>query len=215
MVTLWSAKPPCAGSIPAYASDSLNLLVCLFRYTYMQVYAPVCSFLWYNIVMFIEKKKRWTKKQLVKAVRESSSFRQVIKTLGLIPAGGNYDQVKKYIDLYNLDIGHFKGRSWNKGMRGIGKPLISLNDILVNNSNYQSYKLKNRLFKDGLKKAECEMCGWCKTSPDGRIPLELDHINGDGRDNRLNNLRILCPNCHSLQPTHRGLNQNRKKRKNA
>ncbi len=51
------------------------------------------------------------------------------------------------------------------------------------------------------------MCGWNKTTKDGRLPLELDHINGDSRDNRLTNLQILCPNCHSLQPTHRGLNK--------
>ena len=50
------------------------------------------------------------------------------------------------------------------------------------------------------------MCGWAKISIDGRIPLELDQINGNRHDNRLENLRILCPNCHSLQITHRGMN---------
>lgn len=47
-------------------------------------------------------------------------------------------------------------------------------------------------------------------SEDGRIPLELDHINGDRHDNRLENLRVLCPNCHSLKPTHRGLNRSKR-----
>jgi 5-methylcytosine-specific restriction endonuclease McrA len=69
-----------------------------------------------------------------------------------------------------------------------------------------------RLFAAGLKKRECEVCGWAEVSADGRIPLELDHINGDKNDNRLDNLRILCPNCHSLQPTHRGLNQRRRQK---
>ncbi|MEX2398487.1 MAG: HNH endonuclease [Candidatus Saccharimonadales bacterium] len=57
-----------------------------------------------------------------------------------------------------------------------------------------------------MKLPKCELCGWDKRSIDGRTPVELDHINGDRYDNRLENLRVLCPNCHSLQPTHRGRN---------
>ena len=101
--------------------------------------------------------------------------------------------------------------SWNKGLKGIGKPLYSLKEILVKGSNFQSYKLKKRLFLANLKPQRCEECGWSNRSPDGRLPLELDHINGDSHDNRLENLRVLCPNCHSLKPTHRGRNRNRQK----
>ena len=86
-------------------------------------------------------------------------------------------------------------------------PRTKLEDILVKNSNFQSYKLKKRLFSAKLKKPRCELCGWAKKTADGRLPLELDHISGDSKDNRLENLRILCPNCHSLQPTHRGRNR--------
>ena len=86
------------------------------------------------------------------------------------------------------------------------KPKTDLNKILIQNSTFQSYKLKNRLFREGLKENKCEICGWAEKSEDGRIPLELDHVNGDHSDNRLENLRILCPNCHSLQKTHRGKN---------
>lgn len=85
---------------------------------------------------------------------------------------------------------------------------IPLCKILVRGSDYQSHKLKNRLLKEGIKPKRCEECNWAKTSSDGRLPLELDHINGDKRDNRLKNLRVLCPNCHSLKPTHRGRNIN-------
>lgn len=92
-------------------------------------------------------------------------------------------------------------------MRGVGKPIYKLEELLVLGSVFQSYKLKKRLFEAGLKKKKCEECGWSKSSVDGRIPLELDHINGVSHDNRLENLRILCPNCHSLKPTHRGLNK--------
>ncbi len=124
--------------------------------------------------------------------------------LGLREAGGNYEQIKKYIKEYGLNIKHFKGRGWNLGLRGIGKPLIPLEKILVKNSYFQSFKLKKRLFVVGLKPQYCEQCGWAKETKDGYLPLELDHINGNRHDNRLKNLQILCPNCHSLRPTHRG-----------
>jgi len=155
------------------------------------------------------RKRSWTKKQLQKAASQSTSIRQIISKLDLKPAGGNYEQINKYLKLYKISTSHLKGQAWNKGLKGIGKPIISLEKILVKYSRFQSFKLKKRLFKENLKNPKCELCGWNKKSIDGRIPLELDHINGDRYDNRLSNLRILCPNCHSLQPTHRGLNKNK------
>ncbi len=160
----------------------------------------------------MRRKRSWTIEQLTYAVRESTSYRQVLQKLGLRPAGGNYAQIKKYIKEHKLSVGHFKGKAWSKGLTGVGVFRRSLESILVEGSDYQSYKLKKRLFAAGLKKPTCELCGWAKQSKDGRIPLELDHVNGVGTDNRIENLRILCPNCHSLQPTHRGLNQKRKKK---
>lgn len=155
----------------------------------------------------MERFRSWDIESLRSAVKVSKSLRQVICSLGLIPAGGNYAQIKKFIKQYSLSTKHFTGQAWNKGMRGIGKPLIPLSEILVENSTFQSYKLKKRLFDERIKKPKCEICGWSKKTKDGRLPLELDHINGDRQDNRLKNLRILCPNCHSLQSTHRGLNR--------
>ena len=138
-----------------------------------------------------------------------SSIRQILGELGLRQAGGNYLQISKSIKELKLNTKHFKGRAWNKGLRGIGKPRLSLEEILISNTDYQSYKLKKRLFAAKLKPIYCEECGWAKISEDGRVPLELDHINGDSKDNRFENLRVLCPNCHSLKPTHRGRNQRR------
>ena len=153
-------------------------------------------------------KRSWSENQLRKAVEDSKSYRNVIKILGLRPTGGNYDQVKKYIKEYRLPIKHFTGKLWSKGLKLPFKPLIDLKDILVRNNTYQSHKLKKRLFSVRLKEPKCEMCGWAEMSSDGRMPLELDHINGRRHDNRIENLRILCPNCHSLQITHRGKNRN-------
>lgn len=155
------------------------------------------------------KKRTWTENQLRKAVPQCTSIRQLLGILNLKQAGGNYTQISKYLKEYAIDTQHFKGKGWNKGLSGIGKPRLALEKILVADNSYQSYKLKKRLFAAKLKSAYCEECGWAQKSKDGRIPLELDHINGNSRDNRLKNLRVLCPNCHSLKPTHRG--RNRKK----
>jgi hypothetical protein len=155
--------------------------------------------------------RSWSDEQLKSAIQTSKSVRSVLLKLGLVPAGGNYEQIKKHMSLLDIDSSHFTGKAWNQGsdFRTVvaARPI---EEILSINSNYQSYKLKKRLIKTGLKKAQCEMCGWNKRSIDGRIPIELDHINGIKSDNRLSNLRILCPNCHSLQLTHRGLNKTKK-----
>lgn len=153
------------------------------------------------------KQRSWSDDQLITAVKESSSVRAVINVLGLIPAGGNYLQVTLRIRDLNLDISHFKGKAWNKGMSYHTTVRPDLSALLVMNGKVQSYKLKKRLYEEGLKEQACELCGWSQISIDGRIPLELDHINGVHSDNRIENLRILCPNCHSLQPTHRGKNK--------
>lgn len=150
--------------------------------------------------------RKWSDINLAKAVISSGSYRQVLIKLKLRAAGGNYEQIKKRIHELGFDTGHFHGKLWNKGKKIEFIPRISLKKILVKNSSFQSHKLKNRLFAAGIKKQKCEICGWNKKSKDGRIPLELDHINGDRHDNRIVNLRILCPNCHSLQATHRGRN---------
>jgi hypothetical protein len=152
------------------------------------------------------RKRSWTKEQLKKAVITSFSYRKVLSMLGLREAGGNYAQIKKYITEYGLNTEHFKGKGWNAGFEGGYKPRVSLKEVLIKGSDIQSFKLKKRLFKEKLKPQHCEECGWKKKTPDGRLPLELHHINGNGKDNRLKNLIILCPNCHSLKSNYRGRN---------
>lgn len=156
------------------------------------------------------RRRKWNDQELRKAVETSSSLRKVIHALGLIPAGGNYEQIKKHIQERNLDISHFNGKGWRLGSTIPTVPAKSLQALLRKNTFVQSFKLKKRLFSEGLKNAACELCGWAGKSSDGRVPVELDHINGDRNDNRLKNLQILCPNCHSLQPTHRGRNIKRR-----
>lgn len=141
------------------------------------------------------------KEHLIQIVKESVSIAQVLRKLKLIPAGGNYDTIKKYIKEYNLNTSHFTGQGWLKGKTHTftQKPLSK---ILVDGKYYKSYRLKERLIRAGLKNRECEMCGIVKWN-NKVAPLELDHISGIKTDNRIENLRILCPNCHAQTPTYR------------
>lgn len=152
-------------------------------------------------------RRSWSDDHLVEAVKKSVSVRGVIRNLGLVPAGGNYTQVQHRIKALGLDTGHFTGKRWNLGIKYHTNTRLGLDVLLTIDSGVQSYKLKKRLFEEGIKQPKCELCGWDKQAEDGRIPVELDHINGVHTDNRIENLRILCPNCHSLQPTHRGKNK--------
>lgn len=151
--------------------------------------------------------KRWDENLLREAVKKSFSIRQVLQCLKLVEAGGNYEQIKKYIHFYKIETSHFLGKHANRGRKFPNKFILALDELLVEGSSVQSFKLKNRLFLEKIKFPKCEICGWAKQSEDGRIPVELDHINGKHNDNRIENLRILCPNCHSLQLTHRGRNK--------
>ncbi|HSW65725.1 MAG TPA: HNH endonuclease [Bacillota bacterium] len=153
------------------------------------------------------KKRSWTDDELREAVKVSRSYRNVLVLLRLVPAGGNYAQVQRRVRELEIDVTHFTGMGWNVGLKFRPVPAQPIEALLVTGGTCQSFVLKKRLFIAGIKKPQCELCGWEQKAADGRIPVELDHINGDHWDNRLENLRILCPNCHSLQATHRGKNK--------
>ena len=156
----------------------------------------------------MSKKRTWTEKQLQDAVKSCKSYRSVLIELGLKPTGGNYDQLKKYIKEYDLNIDHWTGKGWNKG-KSFPVNKIKLLDNLKKDTNLNSNALRKKLIKSGMFEHKCNLCGlvsW-RGNP---IPLELDHINGIKTDNRIKNLRVLCPNCHALTPTYRGKNIKKK-----
>ena len=131
-------------------------------------------------------------------------MRQVLQKLDVAPYGGNYDVLRKAIKFFKLETSHFTGQAWNKGKKLPSKRPIS--KYLNNELPIQSYKLKNRLLKDKVFENTCSNChrrNWLNKP----IPLELDHINGNNKDNRITNLRLLCPNCHALTPTFRSKNR--------
>lgn len=151
------------------------------------------------------KFRKYSKEQLIDAVKTSNCLAQTLSKLGVSPAGGNYDVIKKYIKNLNLDITHFRdGRGWSFGLKfpERKRPL----EIYLSNQKYiSSNPLKNRLFDENVFERKCYKCNFSIWMGEP-IPLELDHINGNSQDNRLENLRILCPTCHAQTPTYRGKN---------
>ena len=166
--------------------------------------------LWHKVRLSLQKTNdmahKRTKDEYELAVKNSQSIAEVCRYLGIKPNGGNYRIIHKAINKYALDTQHFTGQGWNKDLKF--KPFTEqpINEILVKGSQYQSFKLKRRLLSSGFKQTVCESCNL--TMWQGRpIPLELHHINGDNTDNRLENLMLLCPNCHALTDHYRGKNK--------
>jgi HNH endonuclease len=145
-------------------------------------------------------KHRYSLQAASDAIASSISYRQVLTKLGIIPAGGNYDTLKKFINLHNINTSHFKGQGWNKDR--VEHPRVPLSDYLTNIKSITSHKLRKRLLRDGIFTHQCSSCKLSEWLGDP-IPLELDHVNGYHDDNSLSNLRLLCPNCHSKTPTFR------------
>lgn len=147
-------------------------------------------------------KPTWSDQELITAVANSFTLADVCRTLHLKPVGGNYNTLNRAINRLELSTSHFLGRGWNTGPNRKGGSRIVLSEILNGNIPYtNSDRLRRRLIAEGIKDSCCETCGnthWLGQP----IPLHLEHMNGDHSDNRLENLMILCPNCHALTPTY-------------
>lgn len=150
---------------------------------------------------------RMTDEEIATAVRASRSYAQALRTLGAPIAGGGYAWLKRAIDRLGIGTGHMDGQGWAAGLTFPDRRAsrIPLDEILVDGRFVQTSRIRERLVEEGLKARRCERCG--RSEWEGElIPLELDHVNGRRDDNRLENLRLLCPNCHALTPTYRGRN---------
>jgi hypothetical protein len=150
-------------------------------------------------------RRRYTDNQLEEAVKASHSIKAVLEKLGLTPAGGNYEMIKKRIRELDLDTRHFLGQAILRG-KTHAYGTRSLEEILLPGKLENTWRLRSRLVREGIKDQRCERCGnteWLGK----KIPLELHHRDGDRRNNALSNIELLCPNCHAMTDNYRGSNK--------
>ena len=141
-----------------------------------------------------------TDEEFAEIVRASKTVSDVVRALGGRPNGGMHRWASGRIRAASLDTSHFDRYAWLKTADLSTRSPAPLHEVLVLGSRYPSSALRRRLVAEGIKDDHCEECGLSDWRGK-RLPLQLDHVNGDHTDNRLENLRILCGNCHSQTDT--------------
>jgi hypothetical protein len=136
--------------------------------------------------------------EFIKVCNEAESMAKACAKLGL-----HFNTFKKHAQ--RLGCYHT-----NQGGKGTLKPKttgkIPTDEILEGkHPQYQTNKLRLRLIKEGIKDEKCEICG-IEDWQGERLAFELDHIDGNSNNHLLENLRVVCPNCHSQTETYRAKN---------
>jgi hypothetical protein len=149
------------------------------------------------------RKPRYSEAEARAAIASSRSFTEALRRLGMRPAGGNHATLRRYAaEVWRISTDHFD--RYAAGRDQTRRRSIPLEDVLVEGSTYDRGMLKKRLYGAGIKQPRCEMCDQGEVWRGARMALILDHINGVASDNRLENLRIVCPNCAATLDTHCG-----------
>lgn len=155
-------------------------------------------------------KAKWEVDHVSKIVAESFTASEVLRKLGLKTMGGNPKTFKRFVLKHGIDTSHFLGQAH---LRGKTRPehkriyQYPLEAVLIEDSPYtDTTQLKKRLIRERDWLEVCSRCGTIEWQGE-KLSLHLDHINGNNTDHREENLRLLCPNCHSLTPTYCGKNR--------
>lgn len=148
-------------------------------------------------------------KEFIELVENSKSIKEILAFFALENKGHNYRTLKNRIKKLKIDTSHL-AKNYDVMVQNNLKKKTPIKEILVENSNYNKSHLKKRVMKEGFLEDRCYICGLSKKWNDKPIIMVLDHINGVDNDNRLENLRLVCPNCNSQLNTHCGKNKFRK-----
>ncbi|MER7402327.1 HNH endonuclease signature motif containing protein [Streptomyces sp. NPDC000070] len=150
---------------------------------------------------------KWTREVLESVVAESTSVNQVLRRLGLDPVGGHHTNISRRIKAYGIDTSHFtpvvrtERQRYNQRRR-------TAEEILVEDPSERAVRIPSSRLKRAMRELgvqdRCVLCGIEPVWLGEPLPLEVDHIDGDWRNNRIENLRLLCPNCHSTTDSYRG-----------
>lgn len=150
---------------------------------------------------------KMNKQKFQELVKKHNSYSAILKEFGFSNSGGAGITLKQRIKKENIDCSHIPKN--NKG-RKFTKQKIPLEEVMIKNSTYSRSCLKKRLIKQNILINKCDICGLEPFWNNQKLIMVLDHINGINNDHRLENLRLLCPNCNSQTETFAG-KINRKK----
>ncbi len=155
--------------------------------------------------MFVpDRGPKYSKEDAAAAIADSRSWAEALRKLGMCASGGSNVVLRKYAHIWGISTEHVDPYAALRERPGPRK--IPLGQILVADSTYSRSNLKARLYEEGLKQRRCEFCGQGEDWNGRRMSLIIDHVNGVSNDNRIENLRILCPNCAATLDTHCGRN---------
>lgn len=134
-----------------------------------------------------------------KEVGDCRSFRELSLRVGRTVNGGAYESLRKKMDEWDIDYSHFTGQSWSAGLAASNRKEAS--QYLVRSTRkVEGYRLRRCLIEIG-RAYVCVDCGLGGEWNGFALTLEVDHIDRDNRNNEPDNLRFLCPNCHSQYGT--------------